>query len=88
MISRHPRLSYLHKVLTPEFKPFLNSTPTLSLFVPVDDAWFALPELQRLYLESEFASNDMERILNMHTVVDESQQVKWSDSFRKPINCM
>ena len=78
----------MHKILTPELRTFLNSTPTLSLFLPVDDAWSALPELERLYLESEFASDDMERILNMHTIVLEDKEVKWSNSFRNPTNCM
>ncbi|RPD82067.1 FAS1 domain-containing protein [Lentinus tigrinus ALCF2SS1-7] len=85
VVSRHPGLSYLHKILTPELTSFLNNTPTLTLFLPVDDAWAALPPLERLWLESEFAADDLARILDMHTVLVEGE-VKWSDSLRKPVN--
>ncbi|TFK83664.1 FAS1 domain-containing protein [Polyporus arcularius HHB13444] len=86
VVSRHPRLSYLHKILTPELTIFLNNTPTLTLFLPIDDAWEALPPLERLWLESEFAADDLTRILNMHTVLLDEREVKWSDSMRKPVN--
>ena len=64
----------------------MNSTPTLTVFLPVDDAWEALPPYERLYLESEFATDDLKRILNMHSVLLEEKEVKWSDSFEKPLN--
>ncbi|KAI0639824.1 FAS1 domain-containing protein [Trametes polyzona] len=79
VISRHPRLSYFSKILTPELTRFLNSTPTLTLFLPEDDAWQTLPSWERVYLESEFASDDLLQILNLHAVVP--KEVKWSDSF-------
>jgi solute carrier family 25 carnitine/acylcarnitine transporter 20/29 len=51
----------------------------------VDAAWNALDPLERLYLESEFAADDLIRIVNMHAVIDKG--VKWSDSFSPAINC-
>ncbi|KAI0673554.1 FAS1 domain-containing protein [Trametes maxima] len=81
VISRHPHLSYFSKILTQELAKFLNSTSALTLFLPIDDAWQALPHYERLYLESEFAADDLTRILNMHTVIP--NKVEWSDSFTK-----
>lgn len=86
VISRRPELSYFHKILTPSLARFLNSTSTLTLFLPIDDAWQALPPLERLYLESEFAADDLTRILNMHAVALEEKEVKWSDAFERPVN--
>ncbi|KAJ7099615.1 hypothetical protein C8R43DRAFT_1092346 [Mycena crocata] len=79
LVSQHSSMSYFNKVLTPEIAALLNSTSELTLFLPVNDAWESLPDLERLYLESEFATDDLSRILNAHAVVDET--VKWSDSF-------
>ncbi|KAJ7706335.1 carnitine/acyl carnitine carrier [Mycena rosella] len=79
LVSQHSSVSYFHSVLTPEIAALLNSTSELTLFLPVNDAWEALPDLERLYLESEFATDDLKRILNAHAVVDKT--VKWSDSF-------
>lgn len=63
----------------------LNETAELTLFVPVDSAWNALPPIERLYLESEFATNDLVRIFEMHAVVQHG--VKWSESFSPATNC-
>ncbi|KAJ7596876.1 hypothetical protein C8J56DRAFT_882521 [Mycena floridula] len=79
VVSQHKEVSYFHKVLTPEITKLLNSTPELTVFLPVDEAWDVLDPYERLYLESEFATDDLYRILNMHAVIDET--VKWSDSF-------
>lgn len=70
--------------MTPEIVKVLNSTTALTVFLPVDSAWDALDSLERLYLESEFATDDLNRILNMHAVVDE--RVTWSDSFEPAVN--
>lgn len=80
VISRHPKLSYFSKILTPELVKFLNSTPTLTVFLPEDNAWQALPTWERVYLESDFASDDLTQILNMHAVMIPNE-VKWSDNF-------
>ena len=62
----------------------LNSTSGLTLFLPVDEAWNALDRVERLYLESEFATDDLNRILDMHAVVQD--QVNWSESFNPALN--
>lgn len=73
-------LSYFQKVLTPEIERFLNSTPELTLFMPLDSAWMSLNPLERLYLESDFAAEDLRRILDMHVVSEHG--VKYSDSLK------
>ncbi|OBZ78881.1 Periostin [Grifola frondosa] len=84
VVSRYPSLRYLTKILTPDIEKFLNSTSELTLFLPVDKAWEALSPYERLYLESEFASDDLAWIMNMHAVV--RKDVKWSESFEPGIN--
>jgi solute carrier family 25 (mitochondrial carnitine/acylcarnitine transporter), member 20/29 len=53
----------------------------MTLFLPIDEAWNTLDPYERLYLESEFAADDLNKILNMHAVVED--RVKWSDSFEE-----
>ena len=65
--------------MTPEVIALLNSTPELTLFLPADNAWEALPDIERKYLESKFATDDMMRIVNMHAVA--AKGVYWSESF-------
>ncbi|KAF9455072.1 carnitine/acyl carnitine carrier [Macrolepiota fuliginosa MF-IS2] len=79
VISAQQSLSYFSRILTPEAIRTLNSTSKLTLFLPVDEAWDALKPYERIYLESEFATDDLRRILNMHAVMEKT--VKWSDSF-------
>lgn len=62
----------------------LNSTSGLTLFLPVDEAWNVLDRVERLYLESEFAADDLNLILDMHAVVQD--QVNWSESFNPALN--
>ncbi|KAG2159697.1 uncharacterized protein EDB93DRAFT_1236996 [Suillus bovinus] len=79
VLSREPSLSYFKKVITPSIFDVINSTSELTLFIPVDSAWEALDPIERLYLESQFAADDLLRILNMHAVVEDS--VRWSNTF-------
>ncbi|KAH7885923.1 hypothetical protein F5I97DRAFT_1809627 [Phlebopus sp. FC_14] len=79
-ITSEKSLSYFQKVLNPEIGEFLNSTSELTLFMPVDSAWQCLDRLERLYLESDFAADDLRRIVDMHAVTE--KDVKWSDSFQ------
>ncbi|KAG1817800.1 hypothetical protein EV424DRAFT_1324215 [Suillus variegatus] len=79
VLSHEPSLSYFQKVLTPSMLNAINSTSELTLFIPVDSAWEALDPIERLYLESQFAADDLLRIFNMHAVVEKS--VRWSDTF-------
>ncbi|KAJ3521688.1 hypothetical protein NM688_g8982 [Phlebia brevispora] len=81
VITSHPSLSYLKDILTSEIIGFFNSTANLTLFLPVDSAWEALPHYERLYLESKYAADDLTRIVNMHAVSSDS--VKYSELFKK-----
>ncbi|KAK0456643.1 hypothetical protein EV421DRAFT_1886917 [Armillaria borealis] len=85
VVSKLSSVSYFHNVLTPEITRTLNSTEALTLFLPVNGAWDALHPLERLYLESEYATDDLNRILNMHAVAEE--EVKWSEHFDPAVNC-
>ena len=62
----------------------LNSTSGFTLFLPVDEAWSVLDPVERLYLESEFATDDLNRILDMHAVAQD--EVNWSESFNPSLN--
>ncbi|KAH9064342.1 hypothetical protein EDB87DRAFT_1680985 [Lactarius vividus] len=84
VVSTRPSTSYFHRILTPAAITRLNETAELTIFVPVDSAWNALHPVEKLYLESEFAADDVLRILEMHAVVRNS--VKWSESFNPAIN--
>ncbi|KAF5384979.1 hypothetical protein D9615_001392 [Tricholomella constricta] len=84
VVSQQPSVSYFQKVLTPEIAKLLNSTAELTLFLPVDDAWDVLDPYERIYLESEYAFDDLNRILNMHAVVEKG--VRYHDSFGKATN--
>lgn len=71
--------------MTTELLQYLNATSETTLFVPTDAAWDALHPIERMYLESEFASNDLRKILDMHSVIE--KHVTWSDSFKSGLNC-
>ena len=85
VVSTHPSTSYFHKILTPAVINRLNETAELTIFVPVDSAWNALHPIEKLYLESGFAADDLIHIFEMHAVVQHG--VKWSESFNPAINC-
>ncbi|KAL4242124.1 hypothetical protein ABKN59_001912 [Abortiporus biennis] len=84
VIYNHPSLTYLSSLLNPGIASFLNSTPQLTLFLPVDSAWNDLPDYERLYLESDLASDDLIRIVNMHAVA--RKDVIYSESFKDGLN--
>lgn len=81
VITHHPSLKYLTKVLNEDITAFLNGTSELTLFLPVDSAWEELPYYERLYLESEFATDDLTRIVNMHAVT-QKKHVTYSEEFK------
>ncbi|KAG5653345.1 hypothetical protein H0H81_000967 [Sphagnurus paluster] len=83
-VSQQSSVSYFHKILTPEIRKLLNTTSELTLFLPIDGAWDALNPYERIYLESEYATDDLNRILNMHAVVDKG--VHYSDTFENQKN--
>ncbi|KAF8640885.1 hypothetical protein AX17_000533 [Amanita inopinata Kibby_2008] len=84
VISKQTSLSYLQRIINPDISHIFNSSTELTLFLPVDPAWDALDPYERLYLESEFAADDLLRILNMHAVLE--KDVKWSDSLTSSVN--
>ncbi|KAL1748440.1 FAS1 domain-containing protein [Schizophyllum fasciatum] len=84
VIHKEESIAYWNKIMTPEISVLLNNTDELTVFLPRDDAWDSLDKLERLYLESEYATDDLLRILNMHAVVQDG--VKWSDSFEPATN--
>lgn len=53
--------------------------------MPVDEAWDSLQSIERKYLESKFATDDLLKILNLHAVVEDG--VHWSDTFELAANC-
>lgn len=71
--------------MTPQIAQFLNNTAAMTLFLPVDSAWDSLHPVERLYLESEFAADDLNKILRLHAVL--KKDVSWSDSFAPDLNC-
>jgi solute carrier family 25 carnitine/acylcarnitine transporter 20/29 len=71
--------------MTPEITDRLNSSSQLTLFLPTDDAWDQLDPIERLYLESKFATDDLHRILDLHAVAKDG--VVWSDSFDGGLSC-
>ncbi|KAG7099020.1 hypothetical protein E1B28_000903 [Marasmius oreades] len=79
VVSRNSAVSYFHKVLTPEITRILNSTAALTVFLPVNKAWESLDRYERLYLESRYATDDLNMILKMHAVAD--KDVVWSETF-------
>lgn len=66
--------------MTTQLLQYLNTTAETTLFIPTDEAWDELNPIERLYLESEFASDDVKKILEMHSVIED--RVTWSGSFK------
>ena len=85
VISLQPSLSYFYKVINPEITDLLNSSSAMTLFLPVDGAWDSLDPYERLYLESEYAADDLKRIVNMHAVLETG--VQYSESFSHRSKC-
>lgn len=78
-------MSYFRKISTPAIVDRLNSSSQLTLFLPTNHAWDQLDPIERLYLESEFATDDLHRILDTHAVGEGG--VVWSDSFQGGLSC-
>lgn len=85
VLSDQSSLTYFNKVFTPSILHTINTTSELTLFMPVDSAWNTLDPLERLYLESGFAADDLLRILDMHAVVEKG--VRWSDTLVNDVTC-
>lgn len=84
VIQRDPSLSYFSRIKNTEIDQELEDLSELTVFLPVDPAWESLHPIERLYLESEFATDDLLKILNWHAV--EQRNVIWSESFDPGVN--
>ena len=84
VIPNHSSLSYFNRIKNAEIDQELETLSELTVFLPVDPAWESLHPIERLYLESEFATDDLLRILNWHAV--EQGNVVWSESFDPGVN--
>ena len=80
-----PSLSYFTSIIQPSVLEHLSKDSNLTVFLPVNSAWDELEPLEKRYLETPFATNDVNRIVDMHTVISEG--VYWSDTFEKGQNC-
>jgi len=84
IIPEYSSLSYFNRIKNPEIDLELETLSELTVFLPIDSAWDSLHPIERLYLESEFATDDLLRILNWHAV--EQRNVIWSESFDPGVN--
>ncbi|KZS95727.1 FAS1 domain-containing protein [Sistotremastrum niveocremeum HHB9708] len=76
VVAKHSSLSYIRSLLPTRLISKLSSNTELTLFLPTNDAWKELPDIERTYLESSYAEDDLESLLEMHTV--ETKKVQWS----------
>jgi solute carrier family 25 carnitine/acylcarnitine transporter 20/29 len=86
IISKYSPLSYFNRIKNSEIDLELDTRSGLTVFLPVDSAWDSLHPIERLYLESEFAADDLLKILKWHAV--EQRDVIWSESFDPGVNRM
>jgi solute carrier family 25 carnitine/acylcarnitine transporter 20/29 len=78
IIAKQDSLSYFNRIMTDHLANLLNDTNATTLFLPVDSAWESLHPVEKLYLESEFASDDLQKIFTLHAVTNKG--VTWLDS--------
>lgn len=79
VIPQHTSLSYFSRIKDTEVDKELEDLSGLTVFLPIDTAWDSLHPIERLYLESEFATDDLLKILHGHAVG--ADDVFWSESF-------
>lgn len=84
IIANYPSLSYFGRIKNGEVDKELKDLSELTVFLPVDSAWDSLHPIERLYLESEFATDDLLKILHGHAVGE--SKVFWSESFESGVN--
>ncbi|CAE6528829.1 unnamed protein product [Rhizoctonia solani] len=71
VIRNHPNLKTLARYLTPAIERTLADTPHLTLFVPDDKAWDALKPMEKLWLDSGYAEQDLMDIFARHATTGE-----------------
>ncbi|CUA69620.1 Dynein heavy chain 7, axonemal [Rhizoctonia solani] len=89
VIRRHPNLKTLSRYITPAIQRTLTNTPHLTLFVPDDKAWDTLKPMEKLWLDSGYAEQDLMDIFSRHATMGEkpheesgfadNAQVGWSE---------
>lgn len=79
IIPKYSSLSYFSRIKNAELDRELDDLAELTVFLPIDSAWDSLHPIERLYLESEFAADDLLEILHGHAVGE--SDVFWSESF-------
>jgi solute carrier family 25 carnitine/acylcarnitine transporter 20/29 len=84
IIPRHASLSYFDRIKNAEIDKELEDRSELTVFLPIDSAWDSLHPIERLYLESEFSTDDLLKILHGHAVGQSN--VVWSESFNPGVN--
>lgn len=84
IISGHSPLSYFNRIKTDEIDLELESLAGLTVFLPENSAWDSLHPIEKLYLESDFAADDLLKILRGHAVAQ--KEVVWSESFDPGVN--
>lgn len=62
LIRTTPELSTFASLLPSSVLDYISTAPHLTLFLPTNDAWSALTELEMRYLRSGFADNDLSEI--------------------------
>jgi solute carrier family 25 (mitochondrial carnitine/acylcarnitine transporter), member 20/29 len=83
-IPEYSSLSYFSRIKNTEVDRELDDLSGLTVFLPIDSAWDSLHPIERLYLESEFATDDLLKILHGHAVGE--SDVFWSESFDPGVN--
>ena len=84
IIPNYSSLSYFNRIKNTEVDHELGDLSGLTVFLPIDSAWDSLHPIERLYLESKFATDDLLKILHGHAVGE--SEVLWSESFDPGVN--
>ncbi|EUC63999.1 carnitine/acyl carnitine carrier protein, putative [Rhizoctonia solani AG-3 Rhs1AP] len=71
VIRHHPSLKTLSQYITPTIERTLTNTPHLTLFVPDDKAWDVLKPMEKLWLDSGYAEQDLMDIFARHATTGE-----------------
>ncbi|KDQ12075.1 hypothetical protein BOTBODRAFT_67731 [Botryobasidium botryosum FD-172 SS1] len=86
VIWAHSKLQRFVGMITEKGRKRLAGEEHLTMFFPVDEAWDELDPLEKMYLESGFADEELLRLVGMHTSEsgpDAKGGVGWSDTWGK-----
>ncbi|KAH7334347.1 hypothetical protein B0J17DRAFT_708703 [Rhizoctonia solani] len=84
VVKHHPNLKTLSRYITPAIERTLTNTPHLTLFVPDDKAWDALKPMEKLWLDSGYAEQDLMDIFARHATTGEKphEESNFADDVR------